>query len=153
MNEIQTLYRRARVRQDAAAVIDAAHTTFLGQLGALDRMVESTALSPAGAVVERAQLMEQHRIMLRTIAEAPESQLGSLLFPAAPTVHASRTEKAAQLVGQARSQGLILTSPTSGVVEATPREKLNGHLRSMITDLRPEISVYLRAAIEVFASV
>ena len=151
MNEIQTLYRRARVRQDAAAVIDSAHATFLGQLGAIDRMVESTALSPAGAVVERARLMEQHTTMLRTIAGADEKQLHALLFPHKPTPAASRAEKAMQMVAQARAAGVVLTSPAAGVVEAAPREKLTGPLRSMVADLRAEISAHLRAGIETFA--
>ena len=150
-NDIRALYEAARRRTDAAAVIDGAHTTFLGQLGALDRMVDATALSPAGAAAERARLIEQHKVLLLSVANAPENQLHGMLFPHTPTPAASRAAQAVALVAQARAAGVLLTSPAANVVEAVPREKLTGPLRGMIAGLREEISLFLRASIETFA--
>ena len=149
--DITALYQRARSRTDAAGVIDGAHTVFIARIGVLDSLVSDGTKAPAAAAAERAHLVERHRTMLLTIADAPEQQLHGLLFPHMPTPAASRAAQAIEAVAQARAAGVVLTSPAAGVIEAAPREKLTGPLSDMIADLRSEISAHLRASVETFA--
>ena len=149
--DIHGLYERARRRTDAAASIDATHTLFLSRLGVLNALESDGTKAPAEAAAERAWLIEQHRTMLRTIAEAPEAQLHGILFPHAPTIEQNRAARAAELVAEARNQGLILSSPAAGVVEAYPKEKLSGLMRGLIGDLREELLAFIRSRVETFA--
>ena len=150
--EISELHRRARARTDAAAFIDGAHVQWLARMSNCDAAVGSYAMSPAAAAAERARLTDAHAVTLRTIADAPEARLYTILNPTAPTVEQNRAAQAQAVVEQARAAGVILESPAAGVVDAAPSAKLTQPLRDRIKDLRPEISAFLRASIETFAA-
>ncbi len=149
--DTQALYQAARSRTDAAASVDAAHTLFLSRLGVLNSLQSDGTKAPAAAAAERTHLVESHRTMLRGIAEAGEAQLRGILFPHAPTMEQNRAARAAELVAEARNQGLILSSPAAGIVEAYPKEKLSGLMRGLIGDLREELSAFIRSRVETFA--
>ncbi len=153
MNEnIADLYSRARTRTQAAEVVDANQAAFQSRLGNLEEQVSNYSLPPAEGIAHRKFLVESHTAWLRTIADAPESQLGSLLYPLEPSVEMSRRERAMQMIDHVRNAGVILSSPRKDVVEAAPCYKLDQIMRDAVADLVPEISALLRAEIETFAA-
>lgn len=149
-SEVPDLVARARARTDAWPIIDGAHRSFLGQLGAIDLALANQGITQTDAERRRQALTKDHVAWLHRIANAPEPQLYGLLNPPVPVVEITRTARACRAIDYARSQAVELSSPRLGMIEAKPRAKIDSMLRQMLADLAPEISASLRAEIEVF---
>ena len=122
----------------------------MGRLGAIEHALSAQAISQKDADRQRDAVLRDHVAWLRQIADAPEPYLHGLLYPPAPAVEITRAQRASHAIDQARREGVQLSSPRPGVVEAMPRAKIAPLLHQMLADLAPEIAASLRAEIEVF---